>query len=123
MSLLDWKDKPKKHQQSHTTPETVTFTITLPKGKKIEGNASLNRWGGLGGLSIGNDERNFIRGIIAGLQLSNEQKQALLKQYAEVWNKAYQRERNPNRKVNQGYYVANTWLRSGAKGFVHRKLE
>lgn len=126
MTLLDWNDKAENNQASHTAhtaPETVTFTITLPKGKSIGGDTNLNRWIGLDGLSIGNDEKNFIRGFIAGLQLTNTQKQALLKQYLVVWKKAYQRERNPNRKTSQGYYAANTWLRAGAKGFIQRQLE
>jgi hypothetical protein len=123
MTLLNWKDKPNSNQALPTRSDTLTFTITLPKGEEIKGSTALNRWAGLGGLLIGNDEKNFIRGIIAGLQLNNAQKQTLLRHYAAVWNKAHQRERSPNRKRNQGYYAANTWLRTGAKGFIQRQLE
>ncbi len=95
MNLLDWDDNQDNHQVATTEPETVTLTIILPKGKTTADNSSLNRWSGLDGFSIRNDEKNFIRGFIAGLQLTHAQKQALLQQYVIVWNKAYQQEGKP----------------------------
>ena len=123
MSFLDWNDEPTTKPDASTPLELVTLTLTLPKGNNTSGANSFNEWAILGDIKIGSDEKNFIRGFIAGLQLTTAQTQALLMHYATVWNTAYQREQNPNRKYNQGRYFANSWLRNGAKGFMERKIE
>ena len=123
MSFLDWNDEPTAKTDAPAPIERVTLTITLSKGINLTGADSLNEWAVLGDIKIGSDEKNFIQGFVAALQLSKTQSQALLQHYASVWNKASQSEQNPHRKYSQGRYMANSWLRSGAKGFIERQLE
>ena len=123
MSFLDWNETPVAETSTATAQDAVKLTLILPKGNPARGASSLNEWVGLGDIKIGSDEKNYIRGFMAGLQLDKSQEQALLKYYATVWNDAYRRESNPNRKYSQGRYFANSWLRNGAKGFMERKIE
>ena len=122
MSLLDWKqDQQIRNTEPSDTLQYTALVIHLPIS--TEEPTGLNEWSPVNNLSLQNDERLFISGFVAGLQLSKSQRFALLKEYANVWNRAYQRERSPNRKAYQGRFCANSWLRNGAKGFVQRQLE
>jgi len=117
MNFTGWNDQKAQKQNSSVF---VSFVVMLPEVEN-ELTSLSNEWAGLGSVKIGGNEKAFIKGFIAGLQLNDGQAQALLYEYAKVWNRAYRQELNINRKYNRAVYVANSWLRNGAKGFVQRK--
>lgn len=125
MSFPSWQDakniklsEQAQNGDSGTNESQISIMVTLPTGSDPPETGGA--WSALSDVRISGDEKNFIRGFVAALQLTQAQEHELLLQYLKQYQKAFKREHNPNRQRNSGLYAANTWLRLGADGFVDR---
>jgi len=68
-----------------------------------------------------NEDKVFIGGFFAALQLSGSQKQKLLEMYAERYQQALKRAGSNPAKYSIAKRAANQWVGAGASGFIVRE--
>ena len=96
------------------------FTVWLPASvpSVVVG---FDQWHPLSGIGrVTSDDKVFILGFCAALQLSDSQKLALLEQYAQRYNDALKRAGSNPAKHGMAKRAANLWLGAGAIGFAVR---
>ena len=96
------------------------FTVWLPASVPsiVLG---FDQWHPLSGIGrVNNEDRVFILGFCAALQLSDSQKLVLLEQYAQRYHDALKRAGSNPAKYGMAKRAANQWLGAGASGFTIR---
>lgn len=63
----------------------------------------------LDGLELLPDDRRWIEGLL--IFKTEAQRLALLQEYRQQWEQAYELEKKEHAKTNRGRFAANTWLR------------
>lgn len=119
MGFLDWDDT--QSEATATSRKKTRLVVCLPECDTAT--RIVDEWGILKEFRLLAEDKTFINGFVAGLQLNKAQKQALLREYAEVWTRSAKNEKSVNKKHNRGRYAANAWIRMGASGFVDRLQE
>lgn len=78
-------------------------------------------WGIVQDLPLLADDKNYLSGALAALQLPDAQAHALLRGYREQWDRAVRRWTRPHGHDNAGRKAANRWVLNGCIGLIDRK--
>ncbi|MEZ5534398.1 MAG: hypothetical protein R3F02_02125 [Thiolinea sp.] len=70
------------------------------------------------GLRLLPEDRAYLHGFMAALQLPEHIRYGLLLEYRQRWERAAQRAPHPNQADNSGRRSANIWIQQGAEGFI-----
>ncbi|MGB1257721.1 MAG: hypothetical protein ACPG51_17755 [Thiolinea sp.] len=93
--------------------------ITIDAGNAMDGYVrGIDPWHLLNDLRLQSEDKNFLRGAVSILPLSDSMLYAFLMTYKAKWEVAAQRCVNPNGKTNAGRRAANSWILYGAKPFI-----
>lgn len=107
--------------QSTTQSGAYAYLLTINSSHDSDQSDTGDPWSIVQDLPLLADDKNYLSGALAVLQLPDAQVHALLSAYREQWERAVKRWTRSHGHDNAGRRAANRWLLSGGIGLIDRK--